>query len=56
MLRENRSRLDSIVTQLLARETLDEAEVYAAAGIQRPPAPQAAPPVAKVARVGGLVY
>jgi cell division protease FtsH len=49
-LRDNRSRLDAIVTQLLARETLDEAEVYAAAGIQRPPAAAKAPPaVAKVA-------
>jgi cell division protease FtsH len=33
LLRENRNRLDRIVEQLLARETLDEPEVYAAAGI-----------------------
>ena len=36
LLRENRPRLDRIVEQLLARETLEEAEVYAAAGINRP--------------------
>jgi cell division protease FtsH len=39
LLRENRKRLDDIVTQLLARETLDEAEVYVAAGIVRPSSP-----------------
>jgi cell division protease FtsH len=36
LLRENRHRLDAIVEQLLVRETLDEPEVYAAAGIERP--------------------
>jgi cell division protease FtsH len=36
LLRENRPRLDRIVEQLLARETLEEAEVYAAAGINLP--------------------
>jgi cell division protease FtsH len=35
LLRENRSRLDRIVEQLLIHETLDEPEVYAAAGIER---------------------
>jgi cell division protease FtsH len=39
VLTENRSKLDRIVEQLLARETLDEAEVYAAAGIERAVAP-----------------
>jgi cell division protease FtsH len=44
LLRENRSRLDAIVEQLLARESLDEPKLYAAAGIARhplttPPAP-----------------
>jgi cell division protease FtsH len=39
LLRENRQRLDRIVEQLLARETLEEAEVYAAAGIERPATP-----------------
>ena len=38
LLRENRHRLDAIVEQLLVRETLEEPEVYAAAGIERPPA------------------
>ena len=40
LLTENRQRLDSIVTELLARETLDENAVYAAAGLAHgtPPA------------------
>ncbi|MEW1812571.1 ATP-dependent zinc metalloprotease FtsH [Pseudarthrobacter phenanthrenivorans] len=37
LLRENRWRLESMVEQLLAKETLDEPEIYAAAGLQRPP-------------------
>ena len=37
LLRDNRGKLDAIVAQLLARESLDEPEVYAAAGIERPP-------------------
>jgi cell division protease FtsH len=45
-LRDNREKLDSIVTQLLARETLEEREIYAAAGIDRPLNPKAAEPVA----------
>ena len=36
LLRENRDKLDAIVVQLLARESLDEPEIYAAAGIARP--------------------
>jgi len=40
LLRENRDKLDGIVTELLARETLDEQEVYAAAGIERPARPR----------------
>jgi cell division protease FtsH len=35
LLRDNREKLDAIVAQLLARESLDEPEVYAAAGIER---------------------
>jgi cell division protease FtsH len=35
LLRENRSKLDMIVAQLLKNETLDEAAVYDAAGIPR---------------------
>jgi cell division protease FtsH len=37
LLRENRHRLDRIVAELLARESLDEAEIYRVAGIERPP-------------------
>jgi cell division protease FtsH len=36
LLRENRAKLDAIVVQLLAHESLDEPEIYAAAGIARP--------------------
>jgi cell division protease FtsH len=36
LLSENRQRLDNIVVQLLEHETLDETDVYAAAGIPRP--------------------
>jgi cell division protease FtsH len=36
LLRTNRDKLDAIVNQLLVHETLDEPEVYAAAGIERP--------------------
>jgi cell division protease FtsH len=39
ILRENRAKLDAIVKQLLAHETLDEREVYAAAGVERAAAP-----------------
>jgi cell division protease FtsH len=48
-LRERRVQLDSIVRELLARETLEEKEIYAAAGIDRPLNPKAAELVAKVA-------
>jgi len=46
LLAENRDKLDAIVGQLLARESLDEAEIYAAAGIVRQmekPAPTPVP-------------
>jgi len=46
-IRENREKLDAIVAQLLLHESLDEAEVYAAAGIAHsasPRPPAAAPP------------
>ena len=45
VLRENRDKLDAIVTQLLARESLDEPEIYAAAGIPRPPLTPSPTPV-----------
>ena len=44
LLRDNRGKLDAIVAQLLARESLDEPEVYAAAGIERPPGQPPAKP------------
>jgi cell division protease FtsH len=47
LLRANRSRLDAIVAQLLIHESLDEPQIYAAAGIPRPTAPSTpATPVA----------
>jgi cell division protease FtsH len=45
LLRDNRSKLDAIVTQLLAHESLSEPEIYAAAGIARPPAAATPAPV-----------
>lgn len=36
ILRENRDKLDAIVKELLVHETLDEPDVYAAAGVPRP--------------------
>ena len=36
LLRENRDKLDAIVAQLLVHESLDEPEIYAAAGIAHP--------------------
>ena len=43
LLRENRGKLDAIVAALLARESLDEADVYAAVGLPRPVARPSAP-------------
>jgi cell division protease FtsH len=43
-LRAHRAQLDAIVELLLERETLDEAEVYAAAGISRDTEPTPRPP------------
>jgi cell division protease FtsH len=45
LLRENRDKLDAIVEQLLQHETLDEPDIYAAAGIWRPVAASSAPTV-----------
>ena len=39
LLTENRSRLDALAHALLANETLDEAEAYAAAGVPAVPSP-----------------
>jgi cell division protease FtsH len=38
LLADNRSKLDALAQALLERETLDEAAVYAAAGVERSPA------------------
>jgi cell division protease FtsH len=44
LLRENRDKLDAIANALLEHESLDEPEIYAAAGIARPPSrPDPAP-------------
>jgi cell division protease FtsH len=45
ILRANRDKLDAIVARLLERESLDEADVYAAAGIPRPPSTHETRPV-----------
>ncbi|TLM84067.1 ATP-dependent zinc metalloprotease FtsH [Pseudarthrobacter sp. NamE5] len=48
LLRENRWRLESLVKELLAKESLDEQEIYAAAGLERrsgTPAPSGAAPM-----------
>jgi cell division protease FtsH len=45
LLRENRDKLDAIVAQLLVHESLDEPEIYAAAGIARPADPHPPEPV-----------
>jgi cell division protease FtsH len=46
VLRSHRSNLDSLVAALLERETLDEADAYAAAGLPRnPAAAEPTPPV-----------
>ena len=43
LLRDNRARLDALVTELLRYETLEEVAIYAAAGIDRPPPPSEPP-------------
>src|SRR4029078_9643313 len=44
LLRAHREKLDAIVVQLLLRESLDEPEIYAAAGIARPAGGQGSGP------------
>jgi cell division protease FtsH len=46
LLKQHRNKLDAIVAQLLIHESLDEPDVYAAAGIPRPTATPSATPVA----------
>ena len=45
MLSDNRHKLDSLANALLEHETLDEADAYAAAGVERVPdrAPEPTP-------------
>jgi cell division protease FtsH len=50
LLHDNRDKLDAIVEQLLIHETLDEPEVYAAAGIARPGHEPAMAPTAPAGR------
>jgi cell division protease FtsH len=55
LLKENRQKLDAIVAQLLVHESLDETDIYAAAGIAHPAvtppsAPVPAQPVHEVQR------
>jgi cell division protease FtsH len=50
LLRENRSKLDSLAEALLEHETLDEEDAYAAAGVPRSQSPPA-DPLAAAARV-----
>ena len=47
------TRLDAIVAQLMIHETLDEAEIYAAAGFPRPAAGGNVPASAAARRIGG---
>ena len=58
LLRENRDKLDAIVAQLLVHESLDEPDIYAAAGIappvdMHPPEPVVAQPVEEGVRAAG---
>jgi len=46
LLRENRDKLDRIVARLLEAESLDEPDIYDAAGIPRPSPPAIPPPPA----------
>jgi cell division protease FtsH len=50
LLDENRSRLDSLAKALLEHETLDQADAYAAAGLQAPAAEEAPERMAAAAR------
>jgi cell division protease FtsH len=53
LLEENRPRLEGIVARLLVTETLDEAEIYAAAGIARPGAASSTPAMIDAAATSG---
>ncbi|GAB48905.1 ATP-dependent zinc metalloprotease FtsH [Mobilicoccus pelagius] len=51
LLREHRDKLERITAAVLEKETLDEAEVYAAAGIERPSPEEIASPIQGSAEV-----
>jgi cell division protease FtsH len=53
ILQANRAKLDAIVAELLLHETLDEPEIYAAAGIVRGPDTADGSAAARAARSGG---
>jgi cell division protease FtsH len=53
LLRTHRQNLDSLVKELLAQETLDEVDAYAAAGLARNPAPAEQPTVVSADRAPG---
>jgi len=52
LLRKNRSRLDALAEALLEKETLDEDEAYAVAGVEhaQPAEPRLVTPTAAAAR------
>jgi cell division protease FtsH len=50
LLSANRDRLDALVRALMEHETLDEADAYAVAGVERPPPPRPADLLETVAR------
>jgi cell division protease FtsH len=50
VLSANRDKLDSLVRALMERETLDEADAYKVAGVDRPPPPGPSEVLEKVAR------
>jgi cell division protease FtsH len=44
LLKDHRDRLDALTEALLAKETLEASDAYAAAGIERPARPDGHPP------------
>jgi cell division protease FtsH len=50
LLSANRDKLDALVRALIEHETLDEADAYAVAGVERPPPPRPADLLETVAR------
>ena len=54
LLKDNRQRLDAVVAELMIHETLDEAEIYAAAGFPRPAAGGNVAASAAARRIGAI--